>query len=565
MAILAALVGVASGLGAIGFLELIKIFQTLSYGAGGDLLRIVEATPWPLRVGIPALGGLVIGLSIQFGAREAQGHGIAEVMEAVTLRKGVIRKKAFLAETLASAVTIGTGGSAGVVAPIVQLGSGLGSAIGKLPRLSGTGIRTLVGCGAAAGIAAAFNAPIAGTMFALEVVLGDFGVATFSPIVISSVTATAVSRHFLGDSPAMFVPAYQLNHAMELLLYVLLGLFSAGAAVSFTRVLYGVGDLFERMRSPAFAKPIMGGLVLGLIGLAFPYVLGNGYPTIDLVLMERLSLTTLFLLVLLKILATSITIGSGGAGGTFAPSLFIGAVLGGFFGIVVHDLLPGITASSGAYSIVGMGAVVAGVTRGPLSAILMLFEMTGNYTIILPLMIACIVSSTASGVLLNESIFTMKLLRKGVNIRSGKEVSVLQSIAVSEVMNREVETVSEDLNLGKLAQRIAGSKYNSFPVVDSRGRLVGVLSFLDYHSVLYDHDLENLVVAGELATRSVVTVTVEDSLYTALERITSKDFSILPVVDAEDPSHIRGILTRRDIISAYNNAVIKKGVLGKQD
>ena len=560
MAVFAALVGLASGLGAIGFLELIKLFQNLSYGSG-NLLRIVHVIPWPLRVAIPAVGGLVVGLFIHMAGRNHAGHGISEILEAVTLRKGVIRKRVVLAETLASAVTIGTGGSAGIVAPIVQLGSGIGSAVGAFPRLSGAGIRTLVGCGAAAGIAAAFNAPIAGTMFALEVVLGDFGVATFSPIVISSVVATAVSRHFLGDFPAISVPSYQLVSGWELPFYVLLGFICAIIAVSFTRLFYWVGDLFNKAASPAFMKPLVGGLLLGFMGLFFPHILGNGYPTIDLVMMEELSLTTLFILVFFKMAATSITIGSGGAGGTFAPSLFIGAMLGGLFGAIVHGLLPEVTASSGAYSIVGMAAVVAGVTRGPFSAILMLFEMTGNYTIILPLMIACIISSSASALLLKESMFTLKLARKGVNIREGKEINVLKSILVSEVMNRQVETIPESLPLGKLPERIAASKYNSFPVVNEQKHLVGVLSFLDYHDVLFTHDLYQLVIAGELATRSVVTVSVDDSLFTALDRITAKDFSILPVVDPADPLVLRGIVTRRDIISAYNSAVLKKGIL----
>lgn len=560
MAVLATLVGLASSLGTIGFLQLIQVFQGLSYGVSGNLLKIIESTPWPLRIGVPGLGGLAVGIFVHLAKREAGGHGIPEVLEAVTLRKGVVKKRAVLVETLASAVTIGTGGSAGIVAPIVQLGSGLGSAIGEIPRLSGAGIRTLVGCGAAAGIAAAFNAPIAGAMFALEVVLGDFGVAAFSPIVISSVVATAVSRHFIGDSPAMSVPAYELVSAWELPIYALLGFFCAATAVLFTRVFYWVGDLFGKFSSPEVFKPLLGGIMIGSMGMLFPHVLGNGYPTIDLVLMEQLSLSTLFLLVLFKIAATSVTIGSGGSGGTFAPSLFIGAMLGGFFGAIVHGLLPELTGSSGAYSIVGMAAVVAGVTRGPLSAILILFEMTGNYTIILPLMIACITSSTASSLMLQESMFTLKLVRKGVNILAGKEINVLKSIRVGEVMNRKVETIPENLALGRLAERIANSKYNSFPVVDSQGRLSGILSFLDYHDLMSNHDLDNLVVAGELATRSLVTVSAEDTLFTALDRITSKDFSILPVVDPEDPSLLVGVVTRRDIMSAYNSAVLKKGV-----
>ncbi|PKN65693.1 MAG: chloride channel protein [Deltaproteobacteria bacterium HGW-Deltaproteobacteria-15] len=561
MAVLATIVGLAAGYGAIGFRWLIEFFQGVSYGDKGDLLELALSIPWYQRLWIPALGGLVVGPLVYFFAREAKGHGVPEVMEAVALRRGIIRKRVVIVKTLASALTIGTGGSVGREGPIVQIGSAIGSTFGQMLRLSGERTKTLVGCGAAAGIAATFNAPIAGTMFALEIILGDFGLATFSPIVISSVVSTAVSRHYLGNYPAFQVPSYQLLSAWELPLYVLLGLFCAVIAVVFTKTVYGFEDFFSKIRIPEYLKATLGGLVLGMIAIWFPHVLGVGYPAIDLALMGKLSWWFLFLLILVKILATSITLGGGGSGGIFAPSLFLGAMAGGFFGIVVNEYLPGVTASPGAYSIVGMAALVSGTTHGPLGAILILFEMTGNYRIILPLMIACIISSVLSGQLLKESIYTMKLIRRGVDIRAGKEVNVLKSIPVKEAMKNDVETVPETMSLGRLAEKIATSKYNSFPVLNAGGKLVGVLSYLDYHDVLFDPELHNLVVAGELATRVVVTVSEEDSLFTALGRITSKDFSILPVVGRDDPLLIRGVVTRRDIMSAYNSAVTKKDVL----
>jgi CIC family chloride channel protein len=236
---------------------------------------------------------------------------------------------------------------------------------------------------------------------------------------------------------------------------------------------------------------------------------------------------------------------------------------GGCFGPVVHTVFPGVTASSGAYSIVGMGAVVSGTTHGPLSAMLILFEMTGDYKIILPLMIACIISSLASGQLLSESIYTLKLARRGVNLRAGKEINVLRSIPVRDVMNPEVEAIPENLSLGKVAERISKSKYNSFPVVDHKGNLTGILSFLDYHQVVFDKDLKDLVVAKELASTQVVSVSLDDNLYDALEKITSKDYSLLPVVSPDNPLELRGVLSRRDIMGAYDKAVIKKSVFNK--
>jgi CIC family chloride channel protein len=390
-------------------------------------------------------------------------------------------------------------------------------------------------------------------MFALEIILGDFGLATFSPIVISSVVATAVSRHFLGNSPAFIVPAYQLVSAWELPLYVILGLFCALVAVTFTAVLYRTEDLFDQLKFPEYLKAALGGLMLGLMALLFPHILGVGYPAIDLSLMQELSWQVLFLLIVFKVLATSITIGSGGSGGIFAPSLFLGAMAGGFFGTVVHGIFPSITAPPGAYGIVGMGAVVSGTTHGPLSAILILFELTGDYKIILPLMMACIMSTLASGQLLRDSIYTLKLARRGINIRAGKEVNVLRSIPVGDVMNPHVETIPENITLGGLAEKISKSKYKSFPVVDEEGNLTGVLTHFDYRDVVFE--------AKEVATTNPVTVSFDDNLYIAMEKITLKDFSILPVVSPGKPPRLLGVLTRRDIISAYNRAVIKKSVM----
>ncbi len=563
MAVLAVLVGLGGGFGAVGFRYLINVVQLSAYGTTGSLIDFAQATPWYARVWVPAIGGLIVGPVVYFLAREAKGHGVPEVMEAVALRSGVIRKRVVFVKSLVSAVCIGTGGSVGREGPIVQIGSAIGSSIGQVLKLSADRIRTLVGCGAAAGIAATFNAPIAGTMFALEIILGDFGLATFSPIVISSVVATAVSRYFLGNVPAFDLPVYRLVSAWELPIYVILGFFCAAVAVAFTRVLYGAEDLFERVRFPEYLKAVLGGLILGAIGIYLPHILGVGYAPMDSALMQELSWGLMLGLVVAKIVATSITIGSGGSGGIFAPSLFIGAMAGGFFGTVAHRILPALTAPPPAYGIVGMGAVVSGTTHGPMSAIMILFEMTGEYMIILPLMIACIISTLASGHLLKDSIYTLKLARRGVNLEAGKEVNVLKSIRVRDVMNPNVETVPEYLSLGRLANKISKSKYKTFPVVSNGNHLTGMLSYFDYRDVLFDENLKDLLVVQDLATERVVTASLNDDLYNALQKITLKDFSLLPVVSPDDPAKLVGVLTRRDIISAYNNALINKSIFGK--
>jgi CIC family chloride channel protein len=560
MAVLAVTVGLAGGFGATGFRYLINFLQTVAYGSSDELLDVVATIPWYIKFWIPALGGLVVGPLVYFLAREAKGHGVPEVMEAVALRSGIIRKRVVLVKSLASAVSISTGGSVGREGPIVQIGSAIGSSLGQLLKVSADRMRTLVGCGAAAGIAATFNAPIAGSMFALEIILGDFGLATFSPIVISSVVATAVSRAYLGDTPAFIVPTYELVSVWEFPIYLLLGLVCAVVGVTFTKTLYRFEDLFDSFQFPEYLKAVVGGLILGALGLAFPQILGVGYGAMDMVLMQQIAWWLMLLLVVVKILATSITIGSGGSGGIFAPSLFLGAMAGGFFGMIVHTLFPATTASPGAYSIVGMGAVVAATTHGPLSAILILFEMTGDYKIILPLMFSCIVGAIASGQLLKDSIYTLKLGRRGVDIKEGKEVNILKSINVSEVMTRNIETISEGCSMERMADIISKSKFNSFPVLDADDKLAGIVSFNDYSDAIFDEDLKHLLVAKDLATTDVVTVSANDNLYAALEKISRKDFATLPVMSVSDSDRLAGIISRRDIIRAYDKAVVKKSL-----
>jgi len=563
MAVLALIVGLSGGFGAVAFRYLINFVQKISYGSDADLIEIIPLIPWLQWIWLPALGGLVVGQLVYFLAKEAKGHGVPEVMEAVALKSGLIRKRIFVIKSLASAVCIGTGGSVGREGPIVQIGSGIGSTIGQILKISADRRRTLVGCGAAAGIAATFNAPIAGSMFALEIILGDFGLATFSPIVISSVAATVVSRHFLGDTPAFIVPAYELISAWEFPLYVILGGFCALVAMAFIDLLYRFEDLFDLLKFPDYLKASLGGILLGAIGAFFPHVLGVGYGSIDLSLMQMISWWLMLILILCKIFATAITIGSGGSGGIFAPSLFMGTMAGGFFGFIVHTLFPEFTATAGAYSIVGMGAVVSATTYGPLTAILMLFEMTGDYKIILPLMMTCIISSAVIRQLTAGSIYTLKLARKGIDIKAGKEVNILKSIGVREVMNVEPETLSEGLGMGKLADRISKSKYSSFPVINGQNELTGMLSFLDYHDAVFDEDLRDLVVVKDIATSQLITVSIDENIFDALEKISVHDFSILPVVSGNDNRKLLGILTRRDIIAAYNKALVKKSLFNK--
>ncbi|MEJ2220194.1 MAG: chloride channel protein [Desulfobacterales bacterium] len=561
MVLLGIVVGVVGGYGAVGFRYLINFIQSIAYGSSAELLEVIHSVPWYMRIAIPAIGGLVVGPIVYFLAREAKGHGVPEVMYAVALKQGIIRKRIVFIKAFVSAVCIGTGGSVGREGPIVQIGSAVGSTLGQLFNVSANRIRTMVGCGAAAGIAATFNAPIAGSLFALEIILGEFEITSFSPIIISAVSATAISRHYLGDVPAFILPEYVLHSPLEFPLYAILGFVCALVAVGFTLFLYRTEDAWDAFKFPEYLKAVIGGLIMGTMGLVFPQVLGVGYGAIDLALMVKLSWWFMGLLVLFKILATSITIGSGGSGGIFAPSLFLGAMAGGAFGTIAHYFFPSVAASAGAYAVVGMGAVVAATTHGPLQAILIIFEMTGDYKIILPLMITCIISCIVARKLCGESIYTFKLIRRGINIRGGKEINILNSIPVKNVMYHTVEMIPETFLLKDLAEKLPQSRSNNFVVVDENEKITGVLTFLDYYDNLFNGKLDNQMMVKDIMTKDVVTVSIEDNLSTAMEKITAGDYSILPVVAADDPLKMAGIMTRRDILEAYDQAVIKKAIV----
>jgi len=391
--IIASIVGIIGGFGAVGFRTLIGLIQTITIGSRSNVLETVSSLPWYMRLLLPSIGGLVVGPLIYFFGRETKGHGVPEVMEAVALRGGKIRSRVMFLKAFVSAVTIGTGGSVGREGPIVQIGSSLGSTLGQWLRVSQERMKVLVACGAAAGIAATFNAPIAGVLFSVEIILGNYAIATLVPLIISSVMATIVGRWYFGNIPAFEIPHYSLGNVWEIGPYILLGIASGAVAVGFVKLLYSLEDFADSIPIKSWMKTPLILLLVGVMILYFPHVYGVGYDTITQVLKERMVWYMLLFLIPIKMLATSITLAAGGSGGIFAPSLFLGAVFGGLFGTSMHFLFPDIVISSGAYAVVGMSAMVGGTTHAPLTAFLVIFEMTGDYKLILPLMLCSILAS----------------------------------------------------------------------------------------------------------------------------------------------------------------------------
>jgi len=565
MLLLALTLGIAGGLGAIAFRWLIEAFQTLAWGAGGTPLEKVARAPWYLKLAIPAFGGLLVGLIVKFFAPEAKGHGVPEVMYAVARRGGVIRPIVAIAKSLASAICIATGGAVGREGPIVQIGSALASSIGQAIRLSSARLRVCVACGAAAGIAATFNAPIAGAFFAAEVVLGGFAAGTFGPVIIASVAATVVSRSVHGNEPAFLkIPAYSMESPAEMLTYVLLGLLAALVAVSFIKLLHWSEEGFERLTFvPSWFQPVIGGLGVGLIALWLPEVTGVGYDTITLALRAELLLGMLATVLIFKLLATTLTLGSGGSGGVFAPSLFMGASLGGFVGLVAQQVAPWSMASPGAYAVVGMGAMVAATTHAPLTAILIIFELTGDYRVILPLMVSCILGHLVAKLLLRESIYTIKLMRRGIDLQAGQELNVLRQLTVQSIAHPEVELVHRTAKLDELVGRMVESPHYEFFVVDDQGELMSVISVDELRHSLPDQSaLSGVVIAEDIGMSPVHYVRQDDTLDSAMRQFGKRNFEELPVLPAGDSMKPVGTIRRHDVIKAYNNEILKVDLAG---
>lgn len=545
----------------MGIQLLIRIFQKIFWGANELTVEYLANVPLYVKILAPTIGGVFVGFIVYYFSKEAKGHGVPEVMEAIALRNGIIRPRVVVAKLLASSLCIGSGGSVGREGPVIQIGSSVGSAVGQFLQVNPQRLKVFVACGAAAGIAAAFNAPVGGALFSVEVILGDFAVAQFSPIVISSVVATVVSHHFLGDYPAFVVPHYELLSPFELGFYVILGLVAGLVALLFINTLYAIEDFFERLKFNGVIKTVIGGLIIGCLGILAPQIYGVGYATMTEALHGKIIWSTMFILIFVKIFATSISLGSGGSGGIFAPSLFIGTMTGGFFGNLIHQFFPN-TATSGAYSLVGMGAVVAGATHAPITAILIIFEMTSDYKIILPLMISCVIATLLTSKLKDESIYTLKLVRRGIDLYRGKETNVLRSLMVRAVMRNDPVIIPAKMGFQDLMNLLVNSPHSQFFVLDFNNRYEGAVSLNEVRRALQEEEyLSDLLIAHDLVNPNIPTVFPDDTLDTAMKLFGKYEVEELPVVDRKDPHRIIGEITYRDVIEAYNKEIVKRDLI----
>jgi CIC family chloride channel protein len=550
--VLALIVGAGSGLGAVVFRWLIKVFtQVLSghadYAGLGHVAN--PHVPWLGRWFVliaPVAAGLVYGPMVHFFAREARGHGVPEVMYAVARRGGRIAPQVAAVKALASALCIGGGGSVGREGPIVQIGSALGSTLGSAVRVPEARMRVLVACGAAGGIAATFNAPLAGVFFAMELILRDFAAGSFSMVVISSVVASVIGRAALGNHPFLHLPPFSVDNGYQYLLFATVGLVAGLIGVVFTRVLYLIEDACDwAWRGPEWLRPAAGGVLLGGLLLLLPQMYGVGYPVLGDGMAGKYAIAFLVVLMLAKMLATSLTIGIGGSGGVFAPSLFIGAMLGSAFGQALHHLAPGVAGPAGAYGLIGMGAVFAGAARAPITAVIIMFELTGEYTIILPLMAAIVLATGISRLATRDTIYTLKLRRRGIDLDSRPTANRLTTTTAGAVLQPVGVSVSESTTLIDAVPLLARSTIGQLPVVTDAGAYLGVVTARGLAEALADGDHDSAQVAS--LVEELPSITTSTTLDEALAVLDAAAASALPVLDG-GARELVGWLTLRRVL-----------------
>ncbi len=541
-------IGLGAGLGAVVFRKMISFFTTLFFTDYASWTRAF----YPFNIiTIPVIGALIFGPMIWRWAREARGHGVPEVMEAVALRGGRIRPIVAVVKSVASSINIGSGGSVGREGPIAQIGSALGSTVGQIMNLPPRLLRLLVTAGAAAGISATFNAPIAGAIFGLEVILRDFSPLSFAAVGLASVLADMIAIPFLG-SKAFFPlpPGVGLRSPYELIIFAVLGTVAAFVGTYFTQALYWLEDVFNNLKMHEALKPALGALLLGVLIVLMPPVRGLGYNIMALVFDQKLSLGILLLYFAGKFVATSLTLGSGGSGGIFTPTLYMGTMLGGLVGLIAAHLFPGDIGSSAGYALIGAAAVFAAAARAPITAVLIVMEMSQNYVLAIPLILATLIAARTADFISPESIYTLKLTRRGVHIFQQTAVDVLSQVKVSQAMLPDPVRIDPGASVAEGIRLMMEERRQNLLVVKD-GELKGIVTISDLERS--QETLERARTVGELAVRDLIVSYPEESLREAVSRMTRAEVGQMPVVDPESPQKLIGLLRRVDVMTALEN------------
>jgi CIC family chloride channel protein len=551
-------IGALTGAAIIGFRELISFIQNILFQSNSErLFQHAQDLPWWQIILVPAGAGLIVGIIIHRFMPNQRPQGVADVIEANALRGGLMSAKAGIGAAITSAISIGAGASVGREGPAVHIGASLSAWIGQRLHLTRALRRTLLGCGVGAAVAASFNAPIAGALFASEVVVGHYALKAFAPIVIASVASTALSRSVFGDFPAFALDSKIIASFWEFPAFVLLGLISGITSIVFMRSIFLAQDLANKSKLPIWVRPMMAGIMVGVIALFYPQVLGIGYGATESALLMQFGFVTLVAIGVAKIVATAFSIGWGFAGGVFSPALVIGAMVGGSFGVAATAVFPDLSSGPGAYTIVGMGAVAAAVMGAPISTTLIIFEMTSNYALTLGVMLAVVASSEITHHFFGRSFFNNQLKRRGVDVKEGFETEIMKSIKISQVYSEDGETILMSACLQDVRIKLQNSPLGEIFVLKDNGELYGTITLADLSDSAFDHGFDDLVTASDVARLHPPILVLSDNLETALAVMRDSGEEHIAVVDDILSMAFKGCVHHREVMAAYNRLLLQ--------
>ncbi|HEY1773219.1 MAG TPA: chloride channel protein [Gammaproteobacteria bacterium] len=567
MSLFAGVIGLVAGLAAYALYGLIAICSNLVFFHRlSSTLPTITSNPLGLWIiVVPALGGLVVGIMAKYGTDKIRGHGIPEAIEAIMINKSRIAPRVAILKPLSAAVAIGTGGPFGAEGPIIQTGGALGSLLGQLLHMTAAERKVLLGCGAAAGMAATFSTPIAGVIFAIELLLFEFRSRSFIPLVIATTIATTVHVVLIGPGPMFSVGAPHFDIASGLPFYLVLGVLCGLMATVVSRSLYWIEDQFEKLPLDPMWWPAIGAVGLGVIGYFVPRVLGVGYGTLSDILTNHLTLGLLLVILVFKTAALLISLGSGTSGGLLAPMFIGGAALGASYAIIVNHLLPGVHLDPSAYALTGMAAVFAAASRATFAFIIFAFEITRDYDAVLPLMLVCVIANAVAQLFLKESIMTEKLVRRGLKVHLEYEVDVLHQVQVGEVMDKAPPALDGAMTLGELTGRLARhdrkvARHSAYPLLDASGELAGIITRGDIlRAMENDEDLTTPLL--QVGTRKLEVAYVDETLHDAAEKMLRRGIGRLPVVDSRNPNKLVGYLGRTPILEARQRRLTEESVV----
>jgi CIC family chloride channel protein len=557
-AVYAVLTGALVGLAAVFFHETIAFFENLFFKIGLDKLSFIGGTAIIL---MPAIGMLIQSLMTSAAPETAKKRGVSEVIKAVAVRGGFIKLRTTLFHFLAPAINIGSGGTVGPEGPAAQIGGGVASKLGQVLGLSDSRRRMFTAAGSGAAIAAVFNTPLGGVFFALEIILlNDFQSATFSALILASVSASAISRIFLGNSPAFQFTTVSIGEYEQMYLYVILGIFAGVLSILYIRYSSLIRKLFSGyilQKLPKWLVMVLVGLTVGTAGYFFKGILGIGYETVNSILADSAAWNIVMILLVLKFLLVPMILNSGGFGGIFAPSLFMGACFGYLFALTLNNLW-GLNLDTTAFVLVSMGAVLGGINSIPISSILIIFEMTKDYSFILPLMLAVVISTTIVQLVLKGSVHVQQLEAQGFNIKQGRETSILKSLLVKDILRNDAEFIKENTPLPVVVSSILESQHGTFFTINENKEITGFISANELRPIITEYEqLRDMLVASDVSNHDVIRVYENDNLDDVLKLFGDKNQEQFPVVDKFNPDKIIGTVWRQDVIDKYNKESLK--------